>query len=107
MSLLLFNQSRSIIRSYIESSALEKMDEYGSFINMALQQSYDLSSLVYNSDITQRWDAQLSNPASTEGQKMLASITMSKFLTQTTNNYSIVSSVTIYREEGMRIGADN
>ncbi|WP_342423218.1 sensor histidine kinase [Paenibacillus sp. FSL E2-0178] len=107
MSLLLFNQSRSIIRSYIESSALEKMDEYGSFINMALQQSYDLSSLVYNSDITQRWDAQLSNPASTEGQKMLSNITMSKFLTQTTNNYSIVSSVTIYRQEGMRIGADN
>ncbi|WYT58049.1 sensor histidine kinase [Paenibacillus sp. FSL K6-1217] len=107
MSLLLFSQSRSIIRSYIESSALEKMDEYGSFINMALQQSYDLSSLVYNSDITQKWDAQLTNPASTEGQKMLANITMSKFLTQTTNNYSIVSSVSIYREEGLRIGAEN
>lgn len=63
MSLLLFNQARSIIRSYIETSALEKMDEYGSFIHMALQQSYDLSSLVYNSDITQKWDAILTQPA--------------------------------------------
>ncbi|WP_340023017.1 sensor histidine kinase [Paenibacillus sp. FSL K6-1096] len=107
MSLLLFNQSRSIIRSYIESSALEKMDEYGSFIHMALQQSYDLSSLVYNSDITQKWDAMLTNSASTEGQRMLANINMSKFLTQTTNNYSIVSSVSIYRKEGLQVGAEN
>lgn len=46
MSYLLFNESRLLIRSYIESSALEKMDEYGSFVNMALLQIYDLSSLV-------------------------------------------------------------
>ncbi|WP_251037612.1 sensor histidine kinase [Paenibacillus albidus] len=107
MSWLLFNQSRSIIRSYIESSALEKMDEYGSFIHMALLQSYDLSSLIFNSDVTKKWDAVLSDPEATDGQKMLSNIMLSKLLTQTTNNYTSVSSVSIYREEGMRISADN
>ena len=38
---------------------------------------------------------------------MLANINLSQFLTQTTNNYSIVSSVTVYRQEGMWITADN
>ena len=52
MSYLFFTESRSIIRSYIESSAYEKMDEYGSFVNMALVQIYDVSSVVFNSSIT-------------------------------------------------------
>ncbi|UUZ83583.1 hypothetical protein LJK88_07010 [Paenibacillus sp. P26] len=107
MSYFLFHESRSIIRSYIESSALEKMDEYGSFVNMALTQIYDLSSLVFNSPVTKSWDTALSDPALPDGEKMLADLRLSEFLTQTTNNYSGVSSVTIYRREGMWVGGEN
>ncbi|NOV02243.1 sensor histidine kinase [Paenibacillus planticolens] len=107
MSYLFFTESRSIIRSYIESSAYEKMDEYGSFVNMALMQIYDVSSIVFNNSMTKNWDSTLSDPASPEGEKMLANINLSQFLTQTTNNYSIVSSVTVYRQEGMWISTDN
>lgn len=107
MFYLLFQESRSIIRSYIESSALEKMDEYGSFVHMALSQMYDLSSVVFNSETTKRWDNALSDPSVPEGEKMLANIAMSQFLTQTTNNYSIASSVMIYRQDGTRIGDGN
>lgn len=107
MSYLFFTESRSIIRSYIESSAFEKMDEYGSFVNMALVQIYDVSSIVFNSNTTKSWDTSLSDPALPAGEKMLANINLSQFLTQTTNNYSIVSSVTVYRQEGMWISADN
>lgn len=71
LSILLFNESRSIIRSYIESSALEKMDEYGSYIDMVQTQIYDLASIVFNSDITNNWDAVASDSASTEGEKIL------------------------------------
>ncbi|NHN32367.1 sensor histidine kinase [Paenibacillus agricola] len=107
VSMLLFNESRSIVRSYIESSALEKMDEYGSFINMALLQIYDLSSLVYNSDVTKGWDIALSDPGLPAGEKMLANLELSRFLTQTTNNYSGVSSVSIYRPEGLWVSIGN
>lgn len=104
MFYLLFQESRSIIRSYIESSALEKMDEYGSFVHMALSQVYDLSSVVFNSETTKKWDNALSDPTLPDGEKMLANIAMSQFLTQTTNNYSIASSVSIYRKDGIRVG---
>jgi two-component system sensor histidine kinase YesM len=107
VSYLLFNESRSIVRSYIETSALEKMDEYGSFINMALLQIYDLSSLVYNSDVTKNWDIALSDPMLPAGEKMLANIELSRFLTQTTNNYSGVSSVSIYRPDGLWVSIGN
>ncbi|MDQ0897912.1 MULTISPECIES: sensor histidine kinase [unclassified Paenibacillus] len=107
MSYLFFTESRSIIRSYIESSAYEKMDEYGSFVNMALMQIYDVSSIVFNSSTTKNWDTALSDLALPAGEKMLANINLSQFLTQTTNNYSIVSSVTVYRQEGMWISSDN
>ncbi|AEI40709.1 cache domain-containing sensor histidine kinase [Paenibacillus mucilaginosus] len=107
VSYLLFHESRSIIRSYIESSALEKMDEYGSFISMATTHMYDLSSLVFNSDITRSWDNALSDPALPQGEKMLANIAFSQFLTRTTNSYSGISSVSVYRGDGTRIGAGN
>ncbi|WJH35073.1 hypothetical protein N6H14_02850 [Paenibacillus sp. CC-CFT747] len=97
MSYLLFKESREIIRAYIESSALEKMDEYGSFIDSALRQMYDASSLVFNSPTTKNWDLTLSDPAMPDGEKMLANISMSQFLTQATNNYSGLSSITVYR----------
>lgn len=63
MTYLFFTESRAIIRSYIESSAYEKMDEYGSFVNMALVQIYDVSSVVFNSNTTKSWNTALSDPA--------------------------------------------
>ena len=107
MSLLLFNEARALVRSYIESSALEKMDQYGSFVQMALTQIYDLSSFVFNSEITKDWDRTLSDAKLGSGDKMLANLELSKFLTQATNNYSGVSSVTIYRRDGLWISAEN
>jgi two-component system, sensor histidine kinase YesM len=107
MSFLVFRESRSIIRSYIESSALEKMDEYGSFVNMAALQIYDLSSLVFNSEMTKTWDAALTDLDLSEGEKMLANISLSKFLTHAANSYSGVSSVSLYRQEGLIVSDDN
>jgi len=107
LSVLIFNESRSIIRSYIESSALEKMDEYGSYIDMVRTQIYDLASLVFNSQATDDWDDAASDPKLTEGEKMLAHIAFSKFLTQTTNSYSSVSSVAVYRREGLWVSMNN
>ncbi|MBD2870853.1 cache domain-containing sensor histidine kinase [Paenibacillus arenilitoris] len=107
LSLLLFNQSREIIRSYIESSALEKMGEYGSYIDMVQTQIYDLASIVFNSDLTRSWEATASDPAASAGEKNLAHFHMSQFLTQTTNSYSSVSKVTIYRPEGTWVSSGN
>ncbi|MGO4545757.1 sensor histidine kinase [Paenibacillus sp. 2TAB23] len=107
LSFLLFNQSRSIIRSYIESSALEKMDEYGSYIDMVQTQIYDLASIVFNSDITNSWNAIASDSSATDGERNLEHFHMSQFLTQTTNSYSSVSSVAIYRQEGLWVSSGN
>ncbi|HEY8528553.1 MAG TPA: sensor histidine kinase [Paenibacillaceae bacterium] len=104
---VLFNESRAIIRGYIESSALEKMDEYGSVVRMALTQIYDLSSIIFNSDMTRKWDDVMSNPAVPDNEKTLASISFSQFLTRTLYNYSGVSSVTLYRKEGFWVGVEN
>lgn len=107
MSILIFNQSRSMIRDHIESSALEKMDEYGSYISMVQTQVYDLASIVFNSDTTKNWDALISDPDASSGEKNSAHYRMSQFLTQTTNSYSSVSSVTVYRREGMWVSSGN
>lgn len=107
MSVVLFNESRAIIRSYIEASALEKMEEYGSYVDMVQTQIYDLASLVFNSETTGSWDKALSDPELPAGEKMLSSIRLSSFLTQATNSYTSVSRVTLYRENGMWISGDN
>ncbi|CAM4107805.1 sensor histidine kinase [Paenibacillus alkaliterrae] len=107
MSVVLFNESRSIIRSYIESSALEKMEEYGAYVDMVQMQIYDLASLVFNSETTKGWDRAVSDPDLPAGEKMLSHIKLSSFLTQATNSYTSVSRVTIYRENGLWISGDN
>ncbi|MBD2845685.1 histidine kinase [Paenibacillus sp. IB182496] len=107
MSVVLFNEARSVIRSYIESSALEKMTEYGSYIEMVQAQIYDISSLVFNSDITRSWDKAVSRPDLSEGEKMLRHLEMSDFLTRATNSYSSVSSVTLYRQQGLWVGVED
>ncbi|WP_020618559.1 sensor histidine kinase [Paenibacillus daejeonensis] len=106
LSVVLFNEARTIIRSYIESSALEKMEEYGSYVSMVQTQVYDLASIVFNSEATRNWDNKVSDPTVSEGDKMFAHIEMSNFLTRTTNSYSSVSNVAIYRQEGVWVGAE-
>lgn len=107
LSFLLFAESRAVIRSYIESSALEKMEEYGSYIDMVQMQIYDVASLVFNSDMAKNWDNAMSDPQLSEGEKMLANLAMSRFLTQATNSYTSISDVSIYRLNGLRIGGEN
>lgn len=107
LSFLLFTESRAVIRSYIESSALEKMEEYGSYIDMVQMQIYDVASLVFNSDMAKNWDNAMSDPQLSEGEKMLANLAMSRFLTQATNSYTSISDVSIYRRNGLRIGGEN
>lgn len=107
LSYLLFKESRTVIRSYIESSALEKMEEYGSYVDMVQMQIYDVASLVFNSDMGKNWDNAISDPNLPEGEKMLANLAMSRFLTQATNSYTSISDVSIYRRNGLRIGSEN
>lgn len=107
LSFLLFAESRAVIRSYIESSALEKMEEYGSYIDMVQMQIYDVASLVFNSDMAKSWDNAMSDPQLSEGEKMLANLAMSRFQTQATNSYTSISDVSIYRLNGLRIGGEN
>jgi len=106
LSIVLFNEARTIIRSYIESSALEKMEEYGSYVSMVQTQVYDLASIVFNSDATRTWDRRVTDPSVSEADKMFAHLEMSDFLTRTTNSYSSVSNVAIYRQEGVWISAE-
>lgn len=107
LSYLLFSESRTVIRSYIESSALEKMEEYGSYVDMVQMQIYDVASLVFNSDMAKNWDNAMRDPNLPEGEKMLANLAMSRFLTQATNSYTSISDVSIYRRSGLRIGSEN
>lgn len=107
LSLLLFTESRTVIRSYIESSALEKMEEYGSYVDMVQMQIYDVASLVFNSDTAKNWDNAIGDPLLPEGEKMLANLAMSRFLTQATNSYTSISDVSIYRRSGLRVGGEN
>lgn len=107
LSFLLFTESRTVIRSYIESSALEKMEEYGSYVDMVQMQIYDVASLVFNSDTAKNWDNAIGDPLLPEGEKMLANLAMSRFLTQATNSYTSISDVSIYRRSGLRIGGEN
>ena len=107
LSILLFNEARTIIRSYIESSALEKMEEYGSYVDMVQLQIYDAASLVYNSDVTREWDSIQNDPGTQHGEKMLASLELSRFLTQSANSYSSISDIAIYRRDGLRVGGEN
>lgn len=106
LSVVLFNEARTIIRSYIESSALEKMEEYGSYVSMVQTQVYDLASIVFNSDATRTWDRRVTDPTVSDTDKMFAHLELSAFLTRTTNSYSSVSNVAIYRQEGVWIGAE-
>ena len=107
LSVLLFNEARTIIRSYIESSALEKMEEYGSYVDMVQLQIYDAASLVFNSDITKGWDNALKDKQLPDGERMLANLSMSRFLTQASNSYSSISDISIYRKDGLRVGGEN
>jgi len=107
MSYALFYQARDMIRADIESSALEKMEEYRLYVRMALIQIYDLSSIIYNSDMTRQWDAAMSDPTLSAAEKTLASLRFSQFLTRTLYNYSGVSSITLYRTDGRWVSVEN
>src|SRR5690606_14121281 len=99
MAYFLFNSSKTIISSYIEESALEKMQEYATYVEMLQNQVYDSATLVYNSDMISQWDRVHSDPESTEGTKMLANIDLSEYLTQVQNSYTPLANITIYRQQ--------
>ena len=80
--------------------------EYGTYIEMVQMQVYDLASLVFNSDVVDDWDKVLSDPSSTEGDKMLSNLELGDYLTKTTNSYSSVSSVTVYRDNNLWINGE-
>ncbi|GAE06048.1 cache domain-containing protein [Paenibacillus sp. JCM 10914] len=107
LSYLLYSEARAVIRSYIESSALEKMEEYGAYVDMVQMQIYDVASLVFNSDMTKNWESHIQDPLLPDGEKMLSNLTMSRFLTQATNSYTSISDVSIYRRDGLRVGGEN
>jgi len=99
LAYFLFNSSKTIISSYIEESALEKMQEYATYVEMLQNQVYDSATLVYNSDMISQWDRVHSDPDSSEGTKMLANIDLSEYLTQVQNSYTPLANITIYRQQ--------
>lgn len=107
LSAVLFNEARSIILSHIESSALEKMEEYGSYVDMVQMQIYDVATLVFNSETTRDWDDALTDRSLPAGEKMLWNLEMSAFLTQATNSYTSVQRVTVYQDNGLWISGEN
>ncbi|MFP4974479.1 sensor histidine kinase [Paenibacillus sp. CN-4] len=107
LSVVLINESRQILRSNIETSAKEMMEEYALYLDMVHTQISDLASLVFNSEVTARWAETAGDPAIPAGEKMLSHIGMSRFLTRTTNSYTSVSGVTLYRQDGLWVGGDN
>ncbi|WP_339819641.1 sensor histidine kinase [Paenibacillus sp. FSL R7-0216] len=107
MFLISYNKSSAILRSDSETAALEKMTAYTALINSTIGQIYDFSSIIYNSEITNEWSEYVSDPKLSDGQKMLKNIQLSKFLTRTVNNYSIIATASIYRKDGLYVGLDN
>lgn len=107
MALLLFNSSKTIISSYIEESALEKMQEYSSYVEMLQNQVYDSASLVYNSDVIHNWDRVQADENMSDGAKMLANISLSEYLTQVTNSYTPLANITVYRQPNVWISGEN
>ncbi|MCR8659358.1 sensor histidine kinase [Paenibacillus endoradicis] len=107
MALILFNSSKTIISSYIEESALEKMQEYSSYVEMLQNQVYDSASLVYNSDVIYNWDRVHSDETATDGAKMLANLELSEYLTQVTNSYTPIANLTVYRQPNVWISGEN
>ncbi|MHA6485102.1 sensor histidine kinase [Paenibacillus sp. strain BS8-2] len=107
LSAVLFNESRSIILSNLESSALEKMEEYGSYVDMVQMGVYDVASLVFNNEKTHNWDELLSEPGLSAGERILSNLEMSAFLTQATNSYTSVQRVTVYRDDGLWVSGEN
>ncbi|GBG08696.1 two-component sensor histidine kinase [Paenibacillus agaridevorans] len=107
LSAVLFNESRSIILSQLESSALEKMEEYGSYVDMVQMGVYDVASLVFNNETTRDWDDRLGEEGLPTGEKILSNLEMSTFLTQATNSYTSVQRVTVYRDDGLWVSGEN
>lgn len=107
MALILFNSSKTIISSYIEESALEKMQEYASYVEMLQNQVYDSASLVYNSDVIDNWERVHSEETASDGAKMLANLELSEYLTQVTNSYTPLANITVYRQPNIWISGEN
>lgn len=107
MAFILFNSSKTIISSYIEESALEKMQEYATYVELLQNQVYDSASLVYNSDVLYNWDRVHLDENSTGGAKMLANIELSEYLTQVTNSYTPLANMTVYRLPNLWISGEN
>lgn len=107
MALILFNSSKTVISSYIEESALEKMQEYASYVEMLQNQVYDSASLVYNSDVINDWDRVHTDGNASEGAKMLANLELSEYLTQVQNSYTPLANITVYRQPNLWISGEN
>ncbi|MCM3634537.1 MULTISPECIES: cache domain-containing sensor histidine kinase [Paenibacillus] len=107
MAFILFHSSKTIISSYIEESALEKMQEYATYVEMLQNQVYDSASLVYNSDVIDIWDRAHTADNATDGSKMLANLELSEYLTQVTNSYTPLANMTIYRHPNLWISSEN
>src|SRR5690606_17940837 len=107
MAFILVHSSKAIISSYIEESALEKMQEYATYVEMLQNQVYDSASLVYNSDVIDIWDRAHTADNATDGSKMLANLELSEYLTQVTNSYTPLANMTIYRHPNLWISSEN
>lgn len=104
MYLFISNQVREIIGDSLESSVSETMDQYAFSVNTVITQIEDFANLMFNSDMTQAWLSTQADSDMSKDHKMLADLKMRQFLTRTTANYSVISSVSVFHRNGLSIG---
>ncbi|MFC5467657.1 sensor histidine kinase [Cohnella suwonensis] len=104
MYVFISRQAKNIIGSFADRSVSETMDQYTFSVNTVAAQIGDFANLMFNSEMTQAWLSAQADPQLSKDEKMLADLKMRQFLTRTTANYSVISSVSVFHRNGISIG---
>lgn len=107
MFFMIYRTSESVLESNIESSTLDSMSQYASFVSSTMTQIDDLAGTVLDSDFTRQWSVTQSNPKLTSSDKVLSDRVLSQNLTYFANNYPMISAISVYRESGLLVGEND
>lgn len=95
------SQSALLIRSMLESSALQTIDQYASRVTTLLRQIEDAGNQVLSSGITQEWLSAGLNGEDAQGARIPAKLELRRFFSSYAfNNSAIVSLSAFTGEEG-------
>lgn len=107
MYVLISRQARDIVGDFLTNSVSGSMDQYTFSIQTVVTQIEDFANLMFNSESTRTWLSAQDNDRLSEDEKMLANLKMRQFLTLTTANYSVISSVSVFHRNGISIGTQD